>query len=82
MRARFLKWLSRWFVTRAAYDHAWGFAHDTLQSPVSSGVCCCGDNVDSHNYYSGHSPVDSWDYAVERGILHLNRLKENPYDVR
>lgn len=35
-------------------------------APVSSGVCCCGDSMDTHDsgMYSGHSPVDQWDYSV------------------
>lgn len=31
----------------------------------STGVCCCGSNVDSHGFYDGHSPVDEGDrYAA------------------
>lgn len=35
-------------------------------APVSSGVCCCGDSMDSHPdpMVCGHSPVDQWDWAV------------------
>jgi len=34
--------------------------------PASSGCCCCGEPMDSHSdpMSSGHSPVDSGDYAV------------------
>lgn len=31
-------------------------------APVSSGVCCCGDDMDAHS--SEHSPVDQWDYSI------------------
>lgn len=31
-------------------------------APLESGVCCCGDAVDSHNMGSGHSPVDELQY--------------------
>jgi DNA mismatch repair protein MutH len=33
---------------------------------VKSGACMCGDNMQDHNQYSGHSPVDVWDHAVEQ----------------
>jgi hypothetical protein len=33
---------------------------------VKSGACMCGDNLQDHNQYSGHSPVDVWDHAVEQ----------------
>lgn len=35
-------------------------------APVSSGVCCCGDSMESHNAYSDHSPVDTWDNGVKQ----------------
>ena len=35
---------------------------------VDSGVCMCGDDIKDHNQYSGHSPVDVWDHAVEHII--------------
>lgn len=43
-------------------------------APVSSGVCCCGDSMDSHQdpMVCGHSPVDQWDWAV------FGLLKETP----
>lgn len=33
-------------------------------APVSTGVCCCGDDMGGHAdpMSSGHSPVDEWDY--------------------
>lgn len=33
---------------------------------VSSGVCCCGDDMESHAsaMICGHSPVDQWDWSV------------------
>lgn len=33
---------------------------------VSSGVCCCGDNMVNHAspMICGHNPVDMWDHAV------------------
>jgi len=35
-------------------------------APVSSGVCCCGDDMNKHAHpmSSGHNPVDMWDHAV------------------
>jgi hypothetical protein len=36
-------------------------------APVSSGVCCCGDDMQRHGnpMDCGHSPVDEWDYSVQ-----------------
>jgi hypothetical protein len=30
---------------------------------VESGVCMCGEDIQTHNQRSGHSPVDIWDHA-------------------
>ena len=30
---------------------------------VESGVCMCGEDIQTHNQVSGHSPVDIWDHA-------------------
>ena len=32
-------------------------------APVSSGVCCCGDDMGKHS--DEHTPVDQWDYAIQ-----------------
>lgn len=36
------------------------------RAPVSSGVCCCGDDMEKHAspMICGHSPVDQWDDSV------------------
>lgn len=36
------------------------------RAPVSSGVCCCGSDMDKHGMYDGHTAVDTWDYAVQQ----------------
>lgn len=35
-------------------------------APVSSGVCCCGDDMERHAnpMDCGHRPVDQWDHSV------------------
>lgn len=33
-------------------------------APLGSGVCCCGDPIEGHSYYSGHSPVDQASYTA------------------
>ena len=35
-------------------------------APVSSGVCCCGDDMTKHPdpMWCGHNPVDMWDHSV------------------
>lgn len=36
------------------------------KAPVSSGVCCCGEEMQKHDHpmTCGHTPVDTWDHAV------------------
>lgn len=42
-------------------------AADFLETaPIESGVCCCGDAIDSHGLWSGHSPVDAACYAASQ----------------
>jgi hypothetical protein len=33
-------------------------------APIESGICCCGDPIEGHSYYSGHSPVDAVQYSA------------------
>lgn len=40
---------------------------------IESGICCCGDSVGSHNFGSGHSPVDEAGYYAMN--LHKNIAK-------
>ena len=42
--------------------------HLIRYAQVESGVCMCGDEIESHNQASGHSPVDIWDHAVEKAL--------------
>ena len=37
--------------------------HLIRYAQVESGVCMCGEDMDGHSLYSGHSPVDIWDNA-------------------
>jgi len=46
---------------KAQRDSLLGFIQN---ADVSSGVCCCGDAMDSHGMYCGHNPVDMWDHSV------------------
>ncbi len=41
------------------------FLDSVRNAPVSSGVCCCGSNMDSHGMGDGHSPVDEWDELIK-----------------
>lgn len=43
------------------------FIEFVKDAPVSSGVCCCGGNMD-HSPYEGHSPVDQWDYSLSQWL--------------
>jgi hypothetical protein len=31
-------------------------------APLESGICCCGNPIEKHGYYDGHSPVDELSY--------------------
>ena len=35
-------------------------------APVSSGVCCCGNDISKYYSCDNHSPVDQWDHNVDR----------------
>lgn len=42
--------------------------HNFIRSaPVSTGVCCCGDDMERHAHpmSCGHSPVDEWDHQSQ-----------------
>lgn len=50
------------------------------RAPVSSGVCVCGEDICSHTLYSGHSPVDEWDYRRDK-ILSMPPSSEDRADL-
>lgn len=39
------------------------FIEFVKNAPVSSGVCCCGGDM-NHSPYEGHEPVDQWDHSL------------------
>lgn len=48
---------------------------------VSSGVCCCGDEIKGHpgGMQCGHEPVDIWDNAVAGFVEEITAFDEaNP----
>lgn len=51
---------------RAEVEGLRQFVDFVRHAPVSSGVCCCGDNMANHPepMNCGHSPVDEWDHAL------------------
>lgn len=53
------------------------FVEFVRNAPVSSGVCCCGDNMDDHAdpYSCGHSPLDQWEYSVSNWIEQISKAK-------
>lgn len=81
MRARLLKWLSRWFVTRAQFNRLLEVAESSLAAPVESGVCCCGNDMHNHGQWDGHSPRDQWDWHVEGCEKTINQIKEGIRNV-
>ncbi len=34
----------------------------------STGVCCCGDSMESHSGWEGHSATDEGDYAIDQAM--------------
>lgn len=58
---------------RGALERAVSFVE---HAEVSSGVCCCGDDMERHAnpMDCGHSPRDMWDYAAEGFIKETRAL--------
>lgn len=50
------------------------FIEFVKNAPVSSGTCCCGDDMENHaNPMScGHSPVDEWDYSLSKWLKQIS----------
>lgn len=40
------------------------FIEFVRNAQVSSGVCCCGGDMDKHGPSDEHSPTDQWDYSL------------------
>lgn len=47
-------------------------------APLESGVCCCGDAVDTHTMGSGHSPVDDLAYYAGQLADELSQALGTP----
>lgn len=43
-------------------------------APVASGICCCGESMENHSAYTGHTAVDMWDNAVAQQRKAFNLL--------
>lgn len=39
---------------------------DVQKNSMGSGVCCCGTDMDDHNFMSDHSAVDEVDHFIDR----------------
>jgi hypothetical protein len=77
-----------WFVTgyraagttapqAAAYKRQRDNLLAFMQSaPVSSGVCCCGDDMNKHGnpMDCGHNPVDMWDNSVASFVTEFEKF--------
>ena len=51
------------------------------RADCSTGYCCCGSKMDTHNLGDGHSPVDEGDYYLSKCIENTRELissMENP----
>lgn len=42
-------------------------------APVGSGVCCCGDAMESHGHYADHGAVDEWDHSLDNWAKELRK---------
>lgn len=52
-------------------------AADFIESaPVSSGVCCCGSDMTTHESAMdcGHSPVDQWNYSATSKVAEMRKV--------
>lgn len=49
------------------------FIEFVRSAPVSSGVCCCGSNMEDHDPYCWHSPVDQWDWSLSQWLEEINK---------
>lgn len=61
---------------RAAVEALDACIETIARSDTSTGVCCCGDNVEQHGWGSGHSPVDEGDYVAERVIERARQARD------
>lgn len=41
-------------------------------APVSSGVCCCGCDMEGHDSF-GHTAVDEWDHSLSNWIEEIEK---------
>lgn len=46
------------------------------RADTSDGVCCCGDDVKSHGYHSGHGPVDAGDYFASGVLVEARQVRD------
>lgn len=55
------------------------FVEFVKNAPVSSGVCCCGEDMATHSesMYSGHTPVDQWHYSLFLWVEELDKMERN-----
>lgn len=56
-------------VLREALEGVRGFL---MSAPLESGICCCGDTMEGHGTYLGHSPVDELTYAAMNQVERID----------
>jgi hypothetical protein len=49
-------------------------------APVSSGVCCCGEDMENH-VSSDHSPVDQWSWNIHLWSREIKTAIKNMEDA-
>ncbi len=49
-----------------------------MNCSVDSGVCGCGDAMEDHSVYCGHSPVDYGQYVADKLLEDIRKYLENP----
>jgi hypothetical protein len=55
-----------------------GFVEFVKYAPIGSGVCCCGDDMETHasGWVCGHEPVDQWSYSLNNWLEEIDTLQQ------
>ena len=54
------------------------FLEFVKNAPVSSGTCCCGDQMEGHasGMACGHEPVDQWFYSLSGWLEEIEKTND------
>lgn len=51
------------------------FALWVKDAPVSSGVCCCGNDMKAGDHHGDHSALDEWDHSLSNWLKELGLVQ-------